>query len=169
MSSLFNRYATPFITGLLLISLISGILLFLHLGSSGFREMHEWLSIVLILPFVLHLWKNWKPLLGYMRRAPMAIAICVSVLMAAFFLIPTDSESGGREMPPQFALAGLVMAAPLDQVAPVLGTTTEELTARLVAAGMPVSDPHATLTDIATAAGKTDFDLAAVLATGKAG
>ncbi|MGE8104358.1 DUF4405 domain-containing protein [Allorhizobium sp. NPDC080224] len=58
MPNILSRYATPFTTGLFLISLISGIALFFHLGTAAFREMHEWLSMVLILPFVLHLWKN---------------------------------------------------------------------------------------------------------------
>lgn len=62
MKPLLLRYATPFISGLFLVSLISGIALFFHLGNATFRGMHEWLSMVLILPFVLHLWKNWRPL-----------------------------------------------------------------------------------------------------------
>ncbi|MCB1455931.1 MAG: DUF4405 domain-containing protein, partial [Nitratireductor sp.] len=61
MPDLLSRYATPFISGLFLVSLISGIALFFHVGPSGFHGMHEWLSMVLIAPFVLHLWKNWKP------------------------------------------------------------------------------------------------------------
>ncbi|MCE8421489.1 DUF4405 domain-containing protein, partial [Rhodovulum sulfidophilum] len=59
MSSYLGRYATPFITGLFIVSLVSGLALFLHVGPSGFHAMHEWLSLLLIVPFVLHLWKNW--------------------------------------------------------------------------------------------------------------
>ncbi len=46
---MFSRYATPFITGLFLVSLISGIALFFHVGPGGFHGMHEWLSMLLIL------------------------------------------------------------------------------------------------------------------------
>jgi hypothetical protein len=60
MPSILSRYATPLITGLFIVSLVSGVALFFHLGSAWFHSMHEWLSMVLILPFVLHIWKNWR-------------------------------------------------------------------------------------------------------------
>ena len=53
MPAILNRYATPLITGLFLVSMISGIALFFHWGSAWFHGMHEWLSMVLIVPFVL--------------------------------------------------------------------------------------------------------------------
>jgi hypothetical protein len=46
MTDFLNRYATPFITGLFLVSLISGIALFFHVGGALFHGMHEWLSMV---------------------------------------------------------------------------------------------------------------------------
>lgn len=61
MTGFLRRYATPFITSLFLVSLVSGIALFFHVGAGWFHEMHEWLSMVLILPFFLHVWKNWRP------------------------------------------------------------------------------------------------------------
>ena len=64
MPTLFKTYATPLTTGLFLASLISGIALFFHIGPSGFHGMHEILSMVLILPFVLHLWRNWRPMVS---------------------------------------------------------------------------------------------------------
>ena len=73
MKALLLKYATPFIAGLFLVSLVSGVALFFHVGNATFHGMHEWLSMVLILPFVLHLWKNWKPLFAYLSGAPMAI------------------------------------------------------------------------------------------------
>ena len=48
MPTLLQRYATPLITGLFLVSLISGTALFFHIAQSTFREMHEWLSLVLV-------------------------------------------------------------------------------------------------------------------------
>ena len=65
------RYATPLITGLFLVSLVSGIALFFHVGSAYFHSMHEWLSMVLIAPFILHIWKNWRAFLNYFKRSAM--------------------------------------------------------------------------------------------------
>ncbi|MCB1477956.1 MAG: DUF4405 domain-containing protein [Rhodobiaceae bacterium] len=160
MPSLLSKYATPLITGLFLVSLVSGISLFFHVGPAGFHGMHEWLSMVLIAPFVLHVWKNWKPLLNYLRRAPMAIALAISIAASVPFLYPGPSREGG---PPQFALARLVMKSSLADVAPALGMSADDLTARLAGAGFIVTGQEQALSDIAAASGKTDAELAATL------
>ncbi|MCA2013906.1 DUF4405 domain-containing protein [Cereibacter sphaeroides] len=139
MPSLANRYATPFITGLFLVSLISGVALFFHWGQSWFHSMHEWLSMVLILPFVLHLWKNWRPVVCYFKRAPMWIALAASLVMALVFVIPTGNEAAGGGRPPQFAFAEAMMAASPAEIAPILGTSTDAVVGALTGAGMTVS------------------------------
>ncbi|MCB1389869.1 MAG: DUF4405 domain-containing protein [Rhodobacteraceae bacterium] len=137
MSAFLNRYATPFITGLFLVSMISGIALFFHLGQSWFHGMHEWLSMVLIVPFVLHLWKNGRPVIAYLKRAPLWIALAVSAAMAALFVLPVGGEQaavGGR--PPQFAFAERMMGATVGEIAAVLDRTPEQVQAGLAAAGI---------------------------------
>ena len=57
MPKLLSAYATPFVTGLFLISTISGLALFFHVGPRGFRGMHEWLSLVLLALY----WHPWLP------------------------------------------------------------------------------------------------------------
>ena len=54
LESLDPNDATPFTTGLFLVSLISGIALFFHWESRVFHGMHEWLSMVLIAPFIIN-------------------------------------------------------------------------------------------------------------------
>lgn len=161
MTSFFQRYATPFITGFFLISLISGVFLFFHVGPNGFREMHEILSLVLILPFVLHLWKNWRPMVAYFRRAPMIVAMVLSTLFAGLFLIPTDEATAGG--PPQFQLFNRLLAQDVATVAPVLGATADQVTAALTTAGFTVAGPDEALKDIATASDKSDAELAEAL------
>lgn len=160
MSNLFHRYATPLITGLFLVSLISGLALFFHIGPSGFHGMHEILSLVLILPFGLHLWKNWRPMLGYFRRAPMAVTLALCTLAAGAFLIPTGTSTAGG--PPQFQLFNRVMQQPLPLAAPALGADAAALADALVAAGYTVTE-GASLAEIATASGKTEADVAAAI------
>ncbi|MFZ2101600.1 MAG: DUF4405 domain-containing protein, partial [Oricola sp.] len=86
MPPILARYATPLITGLFIVSLVSGVALFFHYGSAYFHSMHEWLSMVLIVPFVLHIWKNWRAFLNYFRRPPMAVASVVSLAAAVAFI-----------------------------------------------------------------------------------
>lgn len=154
MPRLFYRYATPLIFGLFMISLISGIALFFHVGPSGFRGMHEWLSMVLIVPFVLHLWRNLRPMTGYFKHLPMAVAVVLSLVMALPFVMPRQGATGpGRAGPPQFAFAAQVMRSPAEVLAPALGLSVAELSARLATAGVALNDPTVPVADAISAAG----------------
>ena len=160
MNDLFNRYATPFITGLFLVSLISGVALFFHVGQSTFHSMHEILSMVLIVPFVLHVWKNWRSVTNYVKRAPMWIALVVSLVISIPFAIPSGETRSG---PPQFALAMAVMNAKIADVAPVFGTDGATLAGKLAEAGLTVSGPEDTLAALGQASGKSTEAVAAAL------
>lgn len=166
MLSLLNRYATPFITGLFVISLVTGIALFFHFGPNGFREMHEILSLVLILPFVLHLWKNWRPFLAYFKRAPMAIALVLSLAMAAPFMISTESEAGGGDRAAIFGMMSTVTAATPNEVAPLFHTTADAVIQAMQEAGITVTADQS-LAEAATAAGKANTEVATVLMAAK--
>lgn len=163
MPQLLQRYATPFITGFFLVSLVTGVALFVHVGPTAFREMHEILSLVLVLPFVLHVWKNWRAMLGYFKRTPMAIALAVTLAASAVFFLPSGETGATAGGPPPFALAQAVIARPLGEVAPVLGTSAEDLTAKLVAAGFAVTGPDEALADVAKGSDKDSMELMAVL------
>jgi len=160
MKSVLMRYATPSIVGLFLVSLISGIALFFHIGPAAFHGIHEWLSMILIVAFALHVWRNWRPMLAYMKGKPLALAMAVSIAASAIFFLPFGSGGGGR--PPVFALAQTVIRHTPAEVAPALGLTADELTARLSAAGYQV-DTGQSLAAIAAASGKSTMDLAGLL------
>lgn len=165
MTEFLRRYATPFITGLFVVSTISGVALFFHVGQAAFRGMHEWLSMVLILPFVLHVWKNWRPMLAYLGHAPFWIGSGVSLAAALVFAWPaiTGAAPGGRGGPPPLALMNSVLASPVAEVAPILNTTPEAVLEGLKAAGYTVTTTDATLTDIAKASGKDAMAMVAIL------
>ena len=162
MIALLKRYATPLITGLFLVSLVSGVAIFFHLGNATFHAMHEWLSMVLIVPFVLHVWKNWRPMAGYFGRRPMSIALLISLAAAVPFAWPSgEGRAGG---PPQFALAKIVLQNSPEKLAPLLGDTTDSLLARLGQRGFAAA-ADVPLSEIAERSGKNEFELVqAVLA-----
>jgi hypothetical protein len=165
MPSLLSRYSTPLITGLFLISLVSGIALFFHIGAAAFREMHEWLSMVLILPFVLHVWKNWRPFLMYFKRLPMALTLALCLFAGLAFALPaltgTGSRTGGN---PAFAMAGILTDGTPAQVAPLLGQSEDALLSKLKETGFAAAETGRTLADITTASGKQPMDMMAALA-----
>ncbi|TKA97569.1 DUF4405 domain-containing protein [Cereibacter changlensis] len=163
MPPILNRYTTPFITGLFLVSTVSGLALFFHIGPSGFHGMHEWLSLLLILPFVLHLWKNWRPLLGYLKHRPMLVALAASTVAGAVFLIPTGQESAGG--PPQLVFAHRLLDNPVAELAPLLDLSPEALTARLAAEGVTLADPATPVAEAIRTSGLPERQvLAAMLA-----
>jgi hypothetical protein len=165
MPVLIQRYATPLITGLFLVSLVSGIALFFHLGQAYFHGMHEWLSMVLILPFVLHLWKNWRAMTTYFARPAFAAALSLSLAAGLWFAYQGATNTSGG--PPQLALARMMLASPAAEVAPLLDMSQEELLEKLAASGFALGDGTGTLADMARASGKSDMDLAQFLVQSK--
>ncbi|MGR9355902.1 DUF4405 domain-containing protein [Rhizobium leguminosarum] len=159
MKSAFLRYATPFITGLFLVSLVSGIALFLHLGQSWFRGMHEWLSMVLILPFILHIWRNWRAFANYFRRMPMAIALSISLAASLYYALGaggTGERTGG---PPQFAFASRILKNSISEVAPLIGTSPQMLQQRLANAGFSAATIEMPLSEVVARSGKDEAEL----------
>ena len=165
MKPVLNRYATPLITGLFLVSLISGIALFFHWNSGWFHGMHEWLSMVLILPFVLHLWKNWRPMTIYMRKPAFALAMGASLVMAAGFLVPAlmPQQGGSRGGPPQFAAAQLLLGGSLSEVAALAHVPADQLADGLAQAGFAVDTEDESLAAIAKTAGRSEGEILAAL------
>ena len=162
MPAFVSRYATPLITGLFMVSLVSGIALFFHVGGATFHGMHEWLSMVLIVPFIAHIWKNWRPFLNYFKRWPMAIALALSVAVSIPFAIPSSSgRTGGN---PLVAVAGAVQNAPVTAVAALYGKTPEDMMDALESQGLTVTSPDQTLLEVASANDKSGRDVIFALA-----
>ena len=160
------RYATPFTTGLFVVSTVSGVALFLHVGTSAFREMHEILSMVLIVPFGLHVWRNWRPLVGYFKRAAMPIALLASFGVAGVFAY--EGLAGGASGNPMMAMVAKLEAAPLSALVPVLGTDETALMHALVDGGISEAKPSDTVKDLAARSGKDEFEVLRLLASAPA-
>jgi len=162
MKAFLFRIATPLTTGLFAVSLVSGVALFFHFGDGAFKGMHEWLSLVLVAPFALHLWRNWRPLSNYFRHGPMALSIALSLVAAVAFAVPAlvAPGSGG---PPQFAFAHQMLANAAAEVAPLLDETPESLVAMLAARGFTAAAPDLALSEIASRSGKSERELVAAL------
>ncbi|WP_102108003.1 DUF4405 domain-containing protein [Oceaniglobus roseus] len=162
MTSTFRKYATPMITTFFVVSLVSGLALFFHLGGRAWHGIHEWLSIVLIIPFALHLWKNWRPMVNYFKRMPMMLSLVVAVALSVpFFMVNTEGAAGG---PPQFALVERLIDNNAATLSPVLGIPADVIVTRLDTAGFDMSSPELSLRDVAALSGKTAFQLSAALA-----
>jgi hypothetical protein len=144
-----HRYGTPLTAGLFAVSAVSGVALFFHWAPRTFHAMHEWLSVVLLAPFALHLLKNWKPLLAYAKRKTLVIPLVLSVLVAVPFAL--TAARGGRAGNPALQAVSLMTEASLNDLAPVLHAKPEELLRHLQQQGYKAGSTSDSVTAIATA------------------
>lgn len=151
------RYATPLTTWLFLISLVSGVALFFGIGNQYFREMHEILSMLLIVPFVLHVWRNWRTLVGYFRRSAMWISTVACLAAAgAFAYEGAGASSGGN---PRMAAFGALNNASISALAALARTDEATVAERLKAIGVEVKSAEDTVAGLAKVSGHDSFDL----------
>lgn len=157
-----NRYGTPLTTGFFLISAITGVALFFHWGPGAFHPMHEWLSMVLLVPFALHLIKNWTSLVNYARRGTLYIPLLVALASTAYFFLPQSSSGHAGNKQVAFMLVPLVTQAPLSQVAPIAHMDGGMLVHKLSAHGLTVTSEDQSIAQIAEANGKNTNDVLAM-------
>lgn len=150
MNNFLSRYATPFTVGLFLVSTISGVALFFHWQSKLFHGMHEWLSMLLLLPVVFHIQKNWFAMTGYFKTRRIWVPLLLSLAGGAVF-IGLALNSPGR---PPAPATSLIAKAPIAEIAPLFDVTPEALAAKLAAKGYAVATTEQTLETIAKKAGK---------------
>ena len=162
MPPILQRYATPLAIGLFLVSLISGLALYFHVWPGVFHGMHELVGLVLIVPFGLHLWRNWRPLVNYFRK-PAFSATIAACLVAALGIGIASSGAGGGRGSAQFALLQALTASTPANLAAALGTDADSLVATLKARGFASAVVDAPLTNIAASSGKDKGDLASAL------
>ena len=112
--------------------------------------MHEWLSIVLLVPFAFHLWKNWGAMLGYVRRGTL-LAPAVATLVASLAIVLPALTHGERGSP--FKAVQLLTKTSIMNLAPVLKTTPDALQASLVERGYKVVSSNNSLDTVAASSG----------------
>ncbi len=158
LNGFLNRLATPLTTGLFAISTISGVALFFHWQSRAFHSMHEWLSMILLLPFAFHVWKNWRSLIGYLKRGTLVIPVVLCLLAGVPFAYSslTSTGSGGN---PAVRVVSLLTEASLAELAPALKTTPDALLTTLMEQGFQVESTDQTLAAVAKASGKRPTDV----------
>ncbi len=156
-----TRHATTFTASLFLISAVSGVALFVHAAPGLFHEMHVWLSLVLLLPVALHVWRNWHGVMNYIRRRALFIPLAISLAVAAVMAV--GSLGGGPGGGPGGRAMALVASQPLTTVASLAGITTDDLTQRLADAGLEVTGPTETLRQISQRSGRDLFEVLSVV------
>ncbi len=149
-----KTHGTTYTMGLFLVSTVSGVFLFFHLGTSIFHAMHEWLSMVLIVPVALHIWKNWTSLMTYFKRKVIYIPLLLSLAGGVVFAYPALTGPSGGGGNPLRATVRAMQSGTIAQVAPLYRLTPDALAERLRAKGYTVSSLERTLAQVAKDSGR---------------
>lgn len=151
MSGFINKYATAATATLFLVVAGSGLAMFFHVGEDLVKEMHEWLSVVMITAVAVHIYKNWKPLVTYVRRRTILAPLALTVIAAAAFIVPA-AMSGGED--PRRQIFQALQNAKLTAVGEMLDVAPDELADKLKTRGFVIASNDQRLSEIAQASNK---------------
>jgi hypothetical protein len=161
MDSFLRNYATPLSFVAFLAAGLTGLMLFLGIGSRELGDLHEWLGLIFVAAMVLHLIRNWRGVLA-MLSSVRARAIVTGLGVVAAVLIAVQGfggDGGGHGGGPHRVMSRLA-SAPIAKMAPALGLTSDQAIARLKSGGVTVAGPEQSLADIA---GKQNVELPRLL------
>ncbi len=145
-----QRYATAATASLFLVTGISGVLMFFHVGGKMFTGLHEWLGLLFVAAAALHVVRNGRGMVKLIKTARGLVLFGLTGVAAATFIV---SSTGSTASNPFVDLARVVEKAPLADVAPVLGVSVEDLAVRLRGAGIDVTGADQTFAELATGQG----------------
>ncbi|GAA6189081.1 DUF4405 domain-containing protein [Litorivita sp. NS0012-18] len=131
-----RRYATPITIGSFLLMAVTGVLMFFHLNSGLNKLAHEWIGLIMIAAVLLHVALNWRAFTLYFKR-PLAL-ILMAGFAGALSLSFLDLGAKQRLGRPDLAAVRLLAQAPVEVLAPVLGTDTKGVIKALEARGHSV-------------------------------
>lgn len=126
-----KKYSTPLAGALALVICITGVMMFYGVFKGEVQAMHEWLGMAFVVAVVLHLVRHRRPVVHLMTQQRTLVLIGLTALISASFIVLAPAKEGN----PVRQVVSSVMRAPISDLAPVLGISTEEAVARLTQAG----------------------------------
>lgn len=140
-SVLASKISAPWGSGFLLICALMGVALFFH-------PLHAWLSIVMLLPFVLHLIRNYPGMMQYARRGRLYAPLLIAFLAGAIFcIVSVHKGASGRQV--AMKVMNVMSTASLEAVAPLFHMDVDETLQRLKGRHLSVESSTQTIADIA--------------------
>jgi hypothetical protein len=147
-----QRYATAATASLFLVTGVSGVLMFFHVGGKMFTSLHEWLGLLFLAAAALHLVRNGRGMVKLMKTARARVLFGMTGVAAVAFIAASTVSAASN---PFVDLARAVEKAPIAAVAPVLGVSVEDLAVRLRGAGVDVTGADQTFAELAAGQGVT--------------
>lgn len=148
MSILKREWVTPAAAGVMLVSAVTGTLMFFHLETGANKEIHEWLGLGVVALVVMHIVTNFRSLKSHLAgtRGRAIVAVFAVVLALSFVQWEGGEEEGG---PPFVAPMKALALQPIPVLAQVAGVTPEEMQKRLEAVTKKPVGEGATVSSLA--------------------
>lgn len=144
-----RQWSTPAVIGAGLFVSISGVMMFLGVHDPV-QAAHEWIGLVFAAAIALHVVNHWRGVKNYFSQ-PLALGIVGAVTLAtSVFILASATQDGGHGM--QKLFHG-IESSPLAEIAPLLDQSTDQLVAKVQAAGFRVEGIAPSIADIAAANG----------------
>ena len=108
-SSITSRtWVSPILAVAFVVLSVTGILMLLHIRTSGINLLHEWIGVLFVLAALFHLILNWKVILSHFNKKIGIVAAAFTLLIGlALYVSPLYSFGGstgtnllGRGVPP---------------------------------------------------------------------
>jgi hypothetical protein len=138
--------ATPLAMALFIVIAVSGTMLFFHVGEGLVKELHEWFGIAFVTAAILHVYRNWLLFKKYFQKRLLWAILTLTIIVTLAFVAPAGllGQRNGIRL-----IVDAVSTAPLQQIAPVLGTSYEDMRARFAKQGIVINNPAISLREIA--------------------
>ena len=150
--SMLKKYSTPLTAATAIVVCVTGVMMFFHLYKGEVQAMHEWLGMGFVVAAILHLVRHRRPLTFMMKQSRTHILLVLTLVISLAFLFPSGEGQSGSPIRP---MVSAFMRAPIKDLAPVVGVSAEELTARIAEAGVAQATETDTIEALAEA-GQTD-------------
>ena len=145
-------WSTPLVIGAGIFVAASGTLMFWRLAGP-LETAHEWLGLAFAVGILLHVLNHWRSFQKYfqVKKNAKGLTVLAICLATALYFVGMDvfAEDEGGARPSPRVMAQSLAQADLATIARLRGTTADELTERLVSAGVEVMASDMSVRDIA--------------------
>lgn len=146
MTMLKREWVTPAAAGVMLVSAVTGALMFFHADTGANKVVHEWIGLAVLAFVLLHVVTNFPSLKRHLAGTRgRAIVAAFVVVLAASFLQIGEGDDEPPFVPPMKALA----LQPIPVLAQVAGVSPDEMRRRLAAAAKQPVGEGATVSQLA--------------------
>lgn len=96
MKQIHNIWLSPFIAIAFTIVVLTGLLMFFHIGHGYLKNVHEWIGLLFGVAAALHLLLNWRLFTSYFKQRRALVSMASVVLLATLCLLGGKNDSHER-------------------------------------------------------------------------